>query len=196
MSRFTPMVLLALGVILINAAGALAHGGGLDSSNCHLDRSTGEKHCHGIQRAGVEAATPAQRYTGRPSIVDGDTLEIHGQRFRLHGIDAPESSQTCTDGKGRAYRCGQKAGMALASLVGQRVVTCTQTDYDSRFRRIVAVCRLGDLDLNGWMVLQGLALAYVQYSSDYVAAEAEARTARRGIWAGTFDAPWDWRRQH
>jgi hypothetical protein len=29
------------------------------------------------------------------SIIDGDTLEIHGTRIRLWGIDAPESNQLC-----------------------------------------------------------------------------------------------------
>lgn len=32
---------------------------------------------------------------GVASVIDGDTLEIHGHRIRLHGIDAPESAQRC-----------------------------------------------------------------------------------------------------
>jgi endonuclease YncB( thermonuclease family) len=32
---------------------------------------------------------------GRASIVDGDTLDIRGERIRLWGIDAPESAQLC-----------------------------------------------------------------------------------------------------
>ena len=43
------------------------------------------------------------------------------------------------------------------------------------------------------MVLAGWALAYRQYSTDYVDAEAEARKARRGLWRGTFAKPWEWR---
>ena len=44
---------------------------------------------------------------GQATVVDGDTLEVHGQRIRLFGIDAPEAPQTCTAG-GEAYQCGQK----------------------------------------------------------------------------------------
>jgi endonuclease YncB( thermonuclease family) len=38
---------------------------------------------------------PAADLTGQASIIDGDTLEIHGTRIRLWGIDAPGSTQLC-----------------------------------------------------------------------------------------------------
>ena len=44
------------------------------------------------------------------------------------------------------------------------------------------------------MVSQGLALTYRRYSRDYVDEEADARAARRGIWASEFVPPWEWRR--
>ncbi len=41
-------------------------------------------------------ATPALAdLAGTASVIDGDTIEVHGQRIRLHGIDAPESRQLC-----------------------------------------------------------------------------------------------------
>jgi endonuclease YncB( thermonuclease family) len=32
---------------------------------------------------------------GQASVINGDTLEIHGARICLWGIDAPESAQLC-----------------------------------------------------------------------------------------------------
>ena len=130
---------------------------------------------------------------GVASVTDGDPLEIHGQRIRLHGIDAPESSQICLDAAGQKWRCAQRAALALQDLIGWRTVTCDERDVD-RYGRIVGSCLVGEVDINEWLVAQGLALAYRRYSRDYVAAEDEARVAGRGMWAGTFEPPWDWRR--
>src|ERR671918_63096 len=126
---------------------------------------------------------------GVASVIDADTIEIHGERIRLHGIDAPESSQTCLDLAGREWRCGQAAALALQDLIGRRTVTCDERDVD-RYARIVGRCTVGGIDINRWLVEQGLAIAYRRYSRDYVAAEDKAREARRGMWAGTFEPPW------
>ena len=143
------------------------------------------------------AVTPAQSETaeiiGAASVIDGDTLEIRGSRIRLHGIDAPESGQTCADAGGQIHRCGQRAALALSDRIGRAPVRCEQRDTD-RYGRAIAVCfRDGD-DLNAWMVRQGHAVAYRRSSTDHVGEEALARGERRGLWAGTFERPWDWRR--
>ena len=60
----------------------------------------------------------------------------------------------------------------------------------------MAICNAGGLDLNAWMVSSGWALAYRQYSTTYVGAEAQAEAAKVGIWGGEFTPPWEWRRSH
>jgi endonuclease YncB( thermonuclease family) len=129
---------------------------------------------------------------GRARIVDGDTLEIHDTRIRLYGIDAPESEQLC-QARGQTYRCGQDATRALASKVGNQTISCEPKDRD-QYGRTVAVCFLGSEDINAWMVGKGWALAYRHYSTDYVSNEKVAAASKIGLWQGTFNAPWDWRR--
>lgn len=130
---------------------------------------------------------------GRASVVDGDTIEIRGERLRLHGIDAPESGQLCLDDRGARYRCGQHAALALANRIGAGNVRCDLLDRD-RYDRHIAACFQGHSDLNRWMVLHGQAVAYRRYSTEYVSVEASARGQRIGVWQGDFDLPWEWRR--
>ena len=141
------------------------------------------------------SATPAtaNELNGVASVIDGDTVEIRGTRIRLHGIDAPESRQLCTRPPGQSWRCGQQAALALSDRIGRRSVICVARDTD-RYGRTIAVCSQGGVDLNAWMVAEGWAVAYRQYSRDYVLADTEARSAGRNIWSGTFVMPWDWRR--
>jgi endonuclease YncB( thermonuclease family) len=142
----------------------------------------------------ISAHDAVAEIAGRASVIDGDTIEIRGERIRLHGIDTPESSQLC-DLDGQPYRCGQQAALALADKIGEKTVRCTEKDVD-RYGRTVAVCFVGGEDINRWMTFQGWALAYRKYSWDYVDAEDEARVAGRGLWRGDFERPWDWRKEH
>ena len=129
----------------------------------------------------------------RPEIVDGDTIKVSGNTIRFDGIDAPEKRQQCRDSMGETYNCGVVATEALRTKIAENSVFCEQVEEDY-YGRIIGTCYLGELDLNGWMVQQGHALAYRQYSDKYVSEEQEAREAERGLWAGEFIPPWEWRR--
>ncbi len=133
-----------------------------------------------------------QDITGQVTVVDGDTLKMRSARIRLEGIDAPEKDQSCTV-QGQEYLCGQYATRALANKIANRHVTCKRRGRD-QYDRILAVCYVGEENLNEWMVAQGWALAYRKYSIAYVWVEEKAASAKLGIWQGEFVDPWDWRR--
>ena len=123
-------------------------------------------------------------------VIDADTVDIDGTRYRLHGIDAPERYQTCR-AWGRTWDCGAAATEALMSRAeGMR---CEGGDTD-RYGRVIGVCSSAGEDLNGWLVANGWALAYREYSGDYVDQEEQARSSRSGIHRGEFIEPWNWRR--
>ena len=71
----------------------------------------------------IGPASAQNLIVGVASVIDGDTIEIHGQRIRLFGIDAPESSQLCVRPTGERWRCGQQASFALADRIGRAAVT-------------------------------------------------------------------------
>lgn len=141
---------------------------------------------------GAVAVSAASVLAGTATVIDGDTLEIHGQRIRLHAIDAPESRQHCWTSSKESYPCGRRSALALADKIGRSPVTCSATGRD-RYRRIVAVCFLAGTNLNEWMVDQGWAVAFRRYGNDFTPEEDNARRMKRGLWAGNFEMPWDWR---
>ncbi|UCI08695.1 thermonuclease family protein [Mesorhizobium sp. B1-1-8] len=136
--------------------------------------------------------------TGVASVVDGDTIEIHGQRIRFNGIDAPESRQYCIDAKGFDYPCGRRSAEALDTfLAASRRVQCTFVTWD-RYHRFVGDCRRADgASVAAWMVEHGQALDWPRYSHGaYAAQQTKAEAAKVGLWVGAFQAPWDWRASH
>jgi len=139
--------------------------------------------------------------TGRPKIIDGDTLELEGQAIRLYGIDAPELGQACTI-KERTYDCGMVARTALLDLTAGVAVTCKMVSAkvvsaepggaaeDGRPGR----CFAQGYDLSEGMAYTGWALALPEVSERYLVFEERAQAAGRGLWKGRFVTPWDWRR--
>ncbi len=187
---------------------AIAHGGGLDSLGCHHNKKQGGYHCHRGQLAGQDFSSKAEALKvlqgdvavspkptkGMARVVDGDTIWIEDVKIRLHGIDAPESRQNCTT-DGTVWPCGQEATQALVKAISGQPVTCKGEDRD-KYQRLIAVCYVGYTDLNAFMVRNGWALAYRQYSKVYVDAEKNARDTRVGVWRGKFMYPWEWRKSH
>ena len=133
-----------------------------------------------------------QTNSGRFTAIDGDSLRKAEQEYRLHAIDAPEFTQTCRGANGSTYACGREARQQLARLIGSGLLACQIADTD-RYQRLVADCRAGTVNINEAMVRSGWAIAYRRHGHDYVAAEADARKARRGLWQGEFEMPEDWR---
>lgn len=140
------------------------------------------------------ASASAENIIGQASVIDGDTIEIQGQRIRLYGIDAVESGQHCVRG-GAVWYCGRDSAFALADRIGRAAIDCRGREFD-RYGRLVAVCFKGAEDLNRWMVEQGWAVAYRRYGMDYAAAEDAARAAGRGLWSASFEMPWEWRKKN
>lgn len=158
----------------------------------HVARQLGGT-ARGVPR---EVAAPGGSLAGRARVVDGDSLDVAGERIRLYGIDAPEYRQSCNDLAGRPYACGRDASRALAALIAGRQVACTRVDHD-RYGRDVAICMVDGRDLGEVMVRAGHAVDYAQHSRGrYAAAEREARAAKRGMWAGSFEDPAAWRRRN
>lgn len=129
----------------------------------------------------------------RAQVIDGDTIQFKGERWRLWGIDAPEINQTCRYFYGAEYPCGEKAAQALADLVEGKAIVCERVEID-RYGRSVGVCRAGDIELGGELVLEGWAIDNERYSARaYAYEQKKAREAQRGIWNGTFQQPIEFR---
>ena len=130
--------------------------------------------------------------TGTFTAVDGDSLRKDGKDYRLHAIDAPELFQTCRRADGSDYDCGRMARDELRRLIRNASVTCQVLDID-RYGRSVSECSADGVNLNAAMVRAGWAVAYTRHGQDHAAAQDEARAAKRGLWAGTFQQPEAWR---
>lgn len=137
----------------------------------------------------------AEVVTGRARVSDGDTIQIAGTKVRLHGIDAPEAAQTCKGAKGRNYPCGQVATRRLRDLTANRAVTCRGDERD-QYGRLLGTCAVAGRVINGVLVREGLAWAFVRYTDVYLTQEREARAARRGVFTVYNVPPWEFRAGH
>jgi hypothetical protein len=73
---------------------------------------------------------PQTAIVGKAWAIDGDTIIISDTHIRLEGIDAPESEQTCTDSKGKAWPCGRAATSQLRAHIRGQELTCIRRALD------------------------------------------------------------------
>ena len=141
---------------------------------------------------------------GIPKIIDGDTIHIGQNKIRLEGIDSPEIQQKCNKeylqvsfiinfSLKKNYPCGVDSKKALSSKIDKSEIKCSILSKD-KYKRYLATCFKGSLNLNKWMVKNGQAVAYTRYSKKYVNDEKHAKDNKLGIWKGTFLKPEKWRK--
>jgi len=133
--------------------------------------------------------------TGKAHIIDGDTVKIDGLSIRLIGIDAPERKQKCQK-QNTTYLCGKASTRALRKMIGNSAIACHGWQKDI-YQRLLATCYLSRQKTNGKslnqkMVRAGWAVSY----NDYYRDENRARKEKRGLWAGKFQQPSDWRQEN
>ena len=136
----------------------------------------------------------AKTIIGKPRIIDGDTIHIKSNKIRLHGIDAPETKQTC-EIDNKDWDCGKQSTKELKNLINNQKVECITNDID-RYNRYVAICYVNEININQWMVKNGWAISYRYYSKDYIVEEKYAHDNKLGIWKSKFVEPYKYRKKN
>ncbi len=141
--------------------------------------------------------------SGIAKVTDGDTIRINQKKIRFYGIDAPEKEQKCTKvwltisflSFNKDYPCGVISTNKLKKKINDKFVICKWTVKD-RYKRFIAECFYNKTNINAWMVRNGYAVAYTKYSKKFVAQEKIAKKEKSGLWAGSFEMPWDYRKKN
>ena len=127
-------------------------------------------------------------------VVDGDTINLNGEKIRFIGIDSPELKQTCLK-EGIQDLCGVTAKQILIDKIGNNKVECISEGKD-QYKRTLAECFINDTSLSTYLVRKGYAFAYRKYSKKFVNDEDYARINNLGMWSMKFKYPWDYRKKN
>ncbi len=125
-------------------------------------------------------------------VIDGDTIHIGKLKYRFFGIDAPEIKQICEKDNTK-IQCGVIAKSVLKNKIADKIPECVVKDKD-RYQRLVAECFIGKESLSRFMVREGYAVAYSQYSKDFIEDEKYAKENKLGIWSMNFQIPSEYRK--
>tara|TARA_B100000686_G_C16064337_1_gene606185 strand:- start:62 stop:517 length:456 start_codon:yes stop_codon:yes gene_type:complete len=125
-------------------------------------------------------------------IVDGDTIVLNGEKIRFSGIDTPELNQTCLKDD-QKLNCGIHAKLLLIKKIGNNIPKCISEGKDT-YKRTLAECFIKEESLSSFLVRSGYAFAYRKYSKKFIKDEEFAKTNKLGMWAMSFQYPWDFRK--
>ena len=139
----------------------------------------------------VAVADDLPVYRGSADVTGPAMLSLDGKRILLYGVDAPVRGQPCYAGS-KTWDCATASAKTLLNLVGDQPIVCQQRRID-QFGRVFAVCKASEVDINRALVEAGMAVALPKETTDYVAAEVEAKAKGIGVWRGPFTAPADYR---
>ena len=140
---------------------------------------------------------------GIAEVIDGDTIRIDKKKIRLFGIDAPEKKQFCRKiflsissiSFKKDYPCGKISTNFLKKKIDKKLIKCKSIGRD-RYKRYIAECFEGKKNINAFMVQNGHAVAYRRYSPKFISYENNAKKEKLGLWAGTFEMPWEFRKKN
>ena len=125
-------------------------------------------------------------------VVDGDTIVLNGEKIRFTGIDTPELKQTCIEDN-QEVGCGMTAKMLLVKKIGNNTPECISEGKDA-YKRTLAECFVNGESLSKFLVRSGYAFAFRKYSTKFIKDEEFAKANKLGMWAMTFQYPWDFRK--
>lgn len=119
----------------------------------------------------------------RVTVRDGGELQSGSVVIRLAGIAARDAEATCKDEKGKAWRCGAAAKVALTRLIRSRAVTC-ELPKSGEHNIFIARCAVAGTDLSTWLVRQGWATPSGPAEPPLAEAAEAAKTEKIGLWRG------------
>lgn len=162
-----------------------------------------------IGSAGAQSPTPDRPGIYRPDsppqlpplrveVLDGRRFrDIEtGAVYRLYGIDTCAPGQTARLGR-QPWPCGATAVAWLVTATLNRWLSCATVREDAS-EQLARCSSAAYPDLAADMIRDGVAVTLPATDQDpairaYAAAEREARKAYRGLWASTFQMPWEYR---
>ena len=135
----------------------------------------------------------ARSYAEHITVTDGDTIRIGDERIRFSGIDAPELKQTCIY-QSIEFQCGEFSKTLLIQKIANQEVNCIREGND-QYGLTLAECFIGEESLSSYLVREGYAFAYRQYSDQFIQDEEYAQIRENGMWSMKFVFPLEYRRQ-